>query len=376
MAREDIVSGVFGLTPEMYQAGQTQRDIAEQQAAQEAANASSGLFAKAYAPQIQQQAQLNARALGGLLGVEDPQLQMVREVSNIRNQFDITTPEGMQSFAQAIAPKYPTLAMQAVERANTMMKTGAEAQTAKQKIDQEKLFREKLNELGADATDEDVLRVARKYGTPDQVMKAVQASLDKKNAAAIKAASAVGKPLPASLQKDEGKDLEAYDSYASQKEALMPSIVNLTKDAEGKRKLELGPLKNATYAAQNLAGNSTPESRAFEALRSAVGTAVNLQVSAEKGVQTDKDVLRFADALIAAYGKNDTEATLEALQRYYDSINRAQSKAAGRIESRRKSQNVEPYFQGQPAATQPATATPAQPATKEISFDSLPKRKP
>jgi hypothetical protein len=371
MAREDIVSGVFGITPELYQAGQTQRDIAAQQAAGEAAG---GLFAKAYAPQIQQQAQLNARALGGLLGVEDPQLQMVREVSDIRNQFDITTPEGMQSFAQAIAPKYPQLAMQAVDKANTMMKTGAEAQTAKQKIDQEKALREELAKLPENASDEDMLKVFRKFGTPDQQSRAIQLSIDRRNTAAMKAASAVGKPLPASLQKEEGKDLEAYDSYSSQKEALMPSIVNLTPNAEGIRKLELGPLKNAEYMARNLAGNSNAESRAFEALRSAVGTAVNLQVSAEKGVQTDKDVLRFADALIAAYGKNDTQATLEALQRYYDAINRAQQKTAGRIESRRKSQNVESYFQGQPAVTQPAAAAPTQPA-KTIQFKDLPASK-
>lgn len=120
MAQEDIVSGIFGLTPEIYQAGQTKRDIAEQQMAQESANASGGLFSKAYAPQIQQQAQLNARAIGGLLGVEDPQLQMVREVSSIRNQFDITTPEGMQGFAQAIAPKYPDLAMQALDKVTAL----------------------------------------------------------------------------------------------------------------------------------------------------------------------------------------------------------------------------------------------------------------
>ena len=129
MAQEDIVAGVFGMTPEMYQAGQTQRDIAAQQAAGEAAG---GLFAKAYAPQIQQQAQLNARALGGLLGIEDPQLQMVREVSDIRNQFDITTPEGMQSFAQAIAPKYPQLAMQALDKVATLedMRSKAELRRA------------------------------------------------------------------------------------------------------------------------------------------------------------------------------------------------------------------------------------------------------
>jgi plasmid maintenance system antidote protein VapI len=375
MAEKDIVGGIFGMTPEMYQAGQTQRDIAQQNAAIETAGP--GLFSKIYAPQIQQQAQLMSRAVGGVLGIEDPQLQMVREVSGIRNQFDITTPEGMQGFAQAIAPKYPQLAVQAVDKANQMMTTGAAAQTAQQKIDQEKKLREELNTLGDNATDEDILRIVRKYGTPDQVMRAVQSSMDKKNAAAAKAAAAINKPLPASLQKEEGKDLEAYDSYASQKEALMPSIVNLTPDAEGLRKLELGPVKNAKYAAQNAAGNSTPESRAYEALKSAVGTAVNLQVSAEKGVQTDKDVLRFADALISAYGKNDTQATLEALQRYYDAINRAQQKAAGRIESRRKSQNVEPYFQGQavqqaPAPAQNAPAAPQQ-APKTIKFNDLPK---
>lgn len=373
MAQEDIVSGIFGLTPEIYQAGQTQRDIAEQQVAQASANAGGGLFAKAYAPQIQQQAQLNARALGGLLGVEDPQLQMVREVSSIRNQFDITTPEGMQGFAQAIAPKYPQLAMQAVAKSNTMMETGAKAQTAQQKIDQEKLLREEIGKLGDNATDEDLLKVFRKFGTPDQQSRAIQASLDKKNAASIKATAAANKPLPPSLQKDEGKDLEAYDSYSSQKEALMPSIVNLTPDENGVRKLQLGPIQNAKYAGQNLAGNSTPESRAYEGLRSAVSTAVNLQVSAEKGVQTDKDVLRFAEALISAYGKNDTEATLKALERFYDSINRAQEKTAGRIESRRKSQNVEPYFQGQQQTSTPqAPATPA--GVKVIEFNSLPTR--
>jgi hypothetical protein len=376
MAEKDIVGGIFGMTPELYQAGQVQRDIAEQQQARE--NTGAGLFANAYAPQIQQQAQLTGRAVGGLLGIEDPQMQMVREVSQIRNQFDITTPDGMQGFAQAIAPKYPQLAVQAVDKANQMMTTGAAAQTAQQKIDQEKALRDELNTLGENATDEDILRVVRKYGTPDQVMRAVQSSMDKKNAAAVKAAAAVNKPLPASLQKEEGKDLEAYDSYSSQKEALMPSIVNLTPDADGVRKLELGPIKNAKYAAQNASGNSTPESRAYEALKSAVGTAVNLQVSAEKGVQTDKDVLRFADALIASYGKNDTEATLQALQRYYDAINRAQQKAAGRIESRRKSQNVEPYFQGEAVQQAPATETPtapaaAQPAPKTIKFNDLPK---
>jgi hypothetical protein len=118
MAEKDIIGNIFGMTPELYQAGQTQRDIAQQQAARE--NAGAGLFANAYAPQIQQQAQLMGRAVGGVLGIEDPQMQMVREVSQLRNQFDITTPEGMEGFAKAIAPKYPDLAMQALDKVSTL----------------------------------------------------------------------------------------------------------------------------------------------------------------------------------------------------------------------------------------------------------------
>ena len=75
-----------------------------------------------------------------------------------------------------------------------------------------------------------------------------------------------------------------------------------------------------------------------------------MQVSAEKGVQTDKDVLRFAKALIASYGRNDTEATMQALKRYQDAIVAAQDRAKGRVESRRKSQGVDPYYVGDTTA--------------------------
>lgn len=77
-------------------------------------------------------------------------------------------------------------------------------------------------------------------------------------------------------------------------------------------------------------------------------------------------MLRFANALIAAYGRNDTQATLDALKRYNDSLDRAQQRVAGRVESRRKSQNVEPYFQGQQVQT-PATAQPK----KTVKFSDM-----
>jgi hypothetical protein len=100
------------------------------------------------------------------------------------------------------------------------------------------------------------------------------------------------------------------------------------------------------YEAQLAAGNSTPEARAYESLKSAVDTATNLQVSAEKGVQTDKDVLRFAKALVASYGRNDTQATFEALTRYQNALVQAQERTKGRIENRRKAQGVGSFYEG------------------------------
>lgn len=360
MADTNIIGSLFGVSPELLQQQQ------EEAAFKQYSRAGSDLLGTA----IAQTGMFSSRAgagLRGALGVQSPEEQMNALRQQASTQFNTATPEGMLQYAQFLNQQGDAAgAQQAVIRAQAMAK---EAQAiATSRAQEVKALRE---------PDAGVAQLISK-STPASVAKYKQTGnvADLVLAKEGTGAGGLPKPLPASLQKDEGKDLEAYDSYAAQKEALMPSIVNLTPDAEGVRKLQLGPLKNAEYIARNLAGNSSPESRAYEGLKSAVDTAVNLQVSAEKGVQTDKDVLRFANALIAAYGRNDTQATLEALKRYYDSVNRAQEKTAGRIESRRKSQNVEPYFQGQAVTTQPAAATPAQPATKEISFDSLPKRKP
>jgi hypothetical protein len=153
------------------------------------------------------------------------------------------------------------------------------------------------------------------------------------------------KPLATSLQKSEDDDLQAINSYkATQKELLSP-IKALTPDpVTGKPMLELGPVQNLRYEAANFTGDSTAASLAYADLQSAVKNAVNLKVSAEKGVQTDKDVLRFANALIAASGKNDTKATLEALKKFNEAVVTAQESTVRLIDQRRRSQGVSPLF--------------------------------
>ena len=316
------------------------------------------------------------RAVGGLLG-GDPELEKISQIKQLSSQFDLSTSEGARQFAKALQPFAPQEAMMAVREAERMEQSGltrqktaadikrTEGLIAKEEFNasQEEKLRAELAALGPNATEQQIISIVTQYGSPDKILGILQRSEDAKlrraEIAAAKGTAPV-KPLGASLQKSEDKDLEAIDSYTAQAEALKPSIANLTPNSEGVRKLELGPAKNAKYIAQNALGNSTPESRAYEGLKSAVDTAVNLQVSAEKGVQTDKDVLRFANALIAAYGRNDTKATLEALNRYNDAIEKAKTRTTQRIDQRRTSQNVEPLFGGQ--AKQPV-AQPEKPTT-------------
>jgi CHAD domain-containing protein len=163
--------------------------------------------------------------------------------------------------------------------------------------------------------------------------------------AALAASLKGPKVLPASLQKEEDKELELVDSLTARSEALQPAVASLTPDPVTKKPpLALGPVNNLRYQAQNAAGNSTPESRAYAQLQRSVQEATNLKTDAAKGVQTDKDVLRFANELIAAFGKNDTQTTLDALSNFVKTTDKARVNTQKRIDSRRKSQGIEPYY--------------------------------
>jgi len=168
---------------------------------------------------------------------------------------------------------------------------------------------------------------------------------------------ATNNPMATSLQRDEIKDLEAIDNLDAQVTSLTPTLKNLRINPQtNKAPLELGILNNAKYKAANATGNSTVESRAFADLERAIQNAVNLRTSAEKGVQTDNDVLRFANELVAAYGKNDTKTTLEALSNFVKASETAKEKTLRKIEQRRASAGAEPFA--------PVGAAPAVVPTK------------
>jgi hypothetical protein len=405
MANENIVAGLFGLTPEMYGQQQQNTALAEGIRLAQLDPATRGA-AMTYAG-----ARGLGNAIGGAFGVEDPQLKMISARNTIAQQIDQTNPESILKGAQMLAQMGDQQGAMALaqyarqaqsETALVQQRRAAEqaslAQVAKTQlsIKQEEQLRDELSKLPQGATQDEVLAIVTKYGSPDKVLAALQASADKAAAnvartesaqltnqaridaakvaadARIEAARVAGgtalqiaqmradsarelreltaslkgpKVLAPSLQKEEDKELELVDSLTARETSLAPAIATLTPDPKtGKPPLELGPVNNLRYQAQNAAGNSSVESRNYAALQRAVQEATNLKTDAAKGVQTDKDVLRFANELIAAFGGNDTKTTLEALSNFSKSTGKAKENAQKRIDSRRISQGIEPYY--------------------------------
>jgi len=401
----DIVGSLFGVSPEMYQEERNRQGLKD-------AIAMAQLDPMQYAnAAIQAGAGRAAGGFAGLMGVEDPQMRLISQRNALAKQFDVSTPEGLAQYGQALQQVGDTQgALGAIgisrqmtqEMALTGQRQAAErsslATAAKTElsIEQEKKLRDELSRLPTNATEEQILGVVTKYGSPDKVLAVLQGTADKAaaNQARIDAANAANqaridaakvaadarieaaklagatslqiaqlradsarelrqlatslkgpKTLAPSLQKEEDKELELVDSLAARESSLAPAIASLTIDPKtGKPPLDLGPLNNAKYLAQNASGNSSAESRNFASLQRSIQEATNLKTDAAKGVQTDKDVLRFANELIAAYGGYDTKTTLEALNNFAKSTTKARENAQKRIDSRRRSQGVEPYY--------------------------------
>jgi hypothetical protein len=379
---------------------------------------------------IYQGAQQLGGATAGLFGMEDPQLQKISMRQQMLTgaggnpRIDLNDPNSMLRAANIAQQFDPEFAQGLIVAANDLAKNLAETRSktataarTELTVAQEESLRKELATLGANPTNEQVLAVVSKYGSPEKILgvlqvaqtataqreqrkeekqlgldqqlkieqdkiqakkEAAEAEATRKKEAALEAArnqkerdaanrdfkleleksrqeqknetralieaSKPPKSLSAGLQKDEVKDLENIDKYDAQIKALEAPINNLTPDPKTKKPLlELGPLENLFNYGRNILSSSSEKSRAYEELKSAIDTAVNIKVSAEKGVQTDADVLRQAKALIAAGGGNDSEVTRQALVRFRDAIKTDKEKTTKIIESRRKSQGVEPY---------------------------------
>ena len=185
---ENIVAGLFGLNPQMY--GEQQRRSALQEGIDLAQlDPASRGAAMTYAG-----AKGLGGAIAGAMGIEDPQLKLISARNTIAQQIDQSDPESILKGAQMLAQagdqqgamalaQYARQAQESLaqtqQRRAAALSSQATAAKTQLSIDQETKLRDELSKLPQGATQDDILAVLTKYGSPDRVIAALTASADK-----------------------------------------------------------------------------------------------------------------------------------------------------------------------------------------------------
>lgn len=293
MAQDNIVSGLFNLTPELYQQRQLEQDIAAQQKAAAMAASPGTMLNPSLAPlyaQAAQQGQLvgqGVKAIGGLLGVEDQQLKMVRDITEMRKQFDVSTPQGLRDFAQALSGRgYTTFAMEAAKAADAREKTITETK----KIEEEtKFVGRKIEEIGVPGNPELVIKAA--VDKNGNVIKTIGEPYSRFNAKTI--VNAGDKNVLAVDQ----KMAEDYLSQFQSAKKVLPRLDEMQQ-----------------LVAKGVVQGSTAEARqGFLSVMEAAGlntkNASNVIGNSE---QFNKEVQNLVQGIIKSYGINPSNADLKA----------------------------------------------------------------
>ena len=166
---DSIVGGLFGMTPEMYQAQQNQQALSQSTQLGQLDPLSAARTGLIY----------GGRQLAGALGGQDPQLQKISAIQAIGKQFDITSPEGLMQAAGAIKNQYPDVALELTQNAQQLALSRSKAAKETLSLNQETQLRDEISKLGPNATQEQVLGIVTRYGSPDRVLAALQASSDR-----------------------------------------------------------------------------------------------------------------------------------------------------------------------------------------------------
>jgi len=184
----DIVGSLFGVSPEMYQEERNRQGLKDAIAMAQLDPMQMGRA------NIMAGAGRAAGGFAGLMGVEDPQMRLISQRNALAKQFDVSTPEGLAQYGQALQQAGDTqgaLGAISIGRQMTqeMARTGqlqaaqraslATAAKTELSIEQERNLRDELSRLPPNATEEQILGVVTKYGSPDKVLAVLQGTADK-----------------------------------------------------------------------------------------------------------------------------------------------------------------------------------------------------
>jgi len=199
---DNIVGGLFGVDPTMLQRQQQAREFNQDYQAVQLDPLQQSKLA------ILQGSRAVGRGVGGLLGMEDPELAKASMAKKLAAQFDITSPAGLRQYAQALAQNgAPDLATMASAEADKREQTGLGLQKTKADIskaelsaaNEEKLRAELADAVARGANNKEIISIVSKYGSADKILQELSRAEDRADARAAKAGSGeggVGTPGP------------------------------------------------------------------------------------------------------------------------------------------------------------------------------------
>jgi len=355
------------------------------------------------------QSRIAAGIYGGLtkasraLGVRDPMLEQASQLRQLASQFDTTTAEGMMQYANALRQINPQAAQQAAMEAQKMMqqqavlgKTLAEQAKAvageqeirarttasERKVAQDEALRDQLAALPETATNEDFLRVARRFGNPDTIIRSIETSQTAK--AKLDADAELKRERRAFEERMQQRDADLRRELASMRQSgektklPLPTATDRNRLAVARdtviqtqgtidqidkyaKMIEDGDLSFSFFG--NLASSGRVAAGVARATdvnkqdfnRFVLGAANALLLQA-KGTQTEGDAQRARDQVVDALAKNDNKTVKSALTELRSVIERTRKSAELTIEDFNESFGTSKAIPGTPAPT------PRQPA--------------
>lgn len=285
MAEKDIVGGIFGLTPEMYQRGLAAKDTATNLAA---AQLTPGQLAGYYAMEAGSGL---GRAVPGLLGVEDPQLEAIRGAQSLLGEFDISTSAGLRGLTVALQQK-------AKETGNSAYMGMANDASKKYK---ETLLNE-ANVYQKSGENINTLIASGKF-TPESL--------------GVYAKTRNPKDLEYIDKGLSGANLEKVASAEKANESLSlgnADIDGFLKDLK-ENKVVYGPVSNLSAKGSAAFGSPTDNALKQQEIESFITGSINDVLNSAKGVQAKDDALRAERQIKGYLAMNSNEGVKKALER-------------------------------------------------------------
>jgi hypothetical protein len=355
------------------------------------------------------QSRIAAGIYGGLtqasraLGSRDPMLEQASQLRQLAQQFDTTTAEGMMQYANALRQINPQAAQQAAMEAQKMMqqqailgKTRAEQAKAmageeeirartvasERKVAQDEELRNQLAALPETATNEDFLRVARRFGNPDTIIKSIETSQTAK--AKLDADAELKRERMAFEERMRQRDVDLRRELASMRQSGEKTKLPLPTATDRNRlavardtviqtqgtidqidkyskmiedgDLSFSLLSNLASSGRVAAGVARDTDVNKQDFNRFVLGAANALLLQAKGTQTEGDAQRARDQVVDALAKNDNKTVKSALTELRSVIERTRKSAELTIEDFNESFGTSKAIPGTPAPT------PRQPA--------------